>query len=208
VIVSDPGTISVGFLAPDDPGLSFAQLYLSGSDGSDDVTVSYAQSSATVTFAASAFDTTQASTSGCGTYTATTVVCSLGKGLDAIVVAGMGGADTLVASGFPISSSVVVLGGRAATGSRAARLARTCWPTARMAKLSGTEIEARIAEATAGRPSAAGPTCDGAGEAVDILDAVDDLKGTSGCSAGRGRISCWGALGPTRSTVARGRTLS
>lgn len=47
------------------------------------------------------------------------------------------------------------------------------------AKLSGTGIEARIAEATAGRPGAAGLTCDGAGEAVDILDAVDDLEGTS-----------------------------
>jgi Ca2+-binding RTX toxin-like protein len=46
------------------------------------------------------------------------------------------------------------------------------------AKLTGTAIEARIGEGNAGRPGASGPSC-GSGETLDVLDAVDDLEGTS-----------------------------
>jgi hypothetical protein len=123
LVLRDQAMISVGFMHQGPvtiaTGASFSQLYLSGSSGVDDVTVTYEMTEPpgtpdTVTFqenGASSFDTSaDASTAGCG-YAEGAVTCTLPARLDAIVVTGMAGDDVLRANGFPTASSVVVLGG-------------------------------------------------------------------------------------------------
>jgi Ca2+-binding RTX toxin-like protein len=102
--------VSVGFMV-EQPGP--AQLYLTGSSGKDVVTATYvAGSPATVGFVLTtgAFDQNAAADGDCD-VTPTQATCTLAEPLDSIVLAGMGGADTLSASGFPSSTGVMVLGG-------------------------------------------------------------------------------------------------
>jgi len=112
VSLRDPGKVSVGAMAPGAGG--YAQLYLLGSSGGDEVSVSSAGAAPTetVTFAlgpGSAFD--EAASSGCTVETATEAVCQLSTPLDSVLVAGMGGADTLSAPGLPATTSLMLLGG-------------------------------------------------------------------------------------------------
>jgi Ca2+-binding RTX toxin-like protein len=116
VVLRDASKISVGFLAPE--AAAYSQLYLTGSSASDSVSATYTQGSpATVTFTVNpgsggVLDTSPSGSSGCGTPSATRVVCSLGsKRLDSIVLAGMGGDDVLQANSFPSWTSVVGTGG-------------------------------------------------------------------------------------------------
>jgi Ca2+-binding RTX toxin-like protein len=115
VVLRNPDRISVGMMSPEANGQ--AQIYLTGSRLADSVTATYnAGPPATVTFSrgsgsAGTFDTSSSASGGCGTPTATTVTCNLANPLDSIVLAGMAGGDTLAASGFPATASVMNLGG-------------------------------------------------------------------------------------------------
>ncbi|HEX3325329.1 MAG TPA: calcium-binding protein [Solirubrobacterales bacterium] len=113
VVVRDQSKISVGLMAPEYPG--YAQLYLAGSSAIDKVTATYATSPATVTFqlgsGSAPFDTNVSTISGCEPPLGSTVVCPLTKPLDSIVLAALGGDDTLTATGFPASVGVILAGG-------------------------------------------------------------------------------------------------
>lgn len=106
----DPTEVSVGIMTP--PGATpYAQLYLVGSNGGDEVTASYAPGVVTFTLAASSFDESASDAGGCGIESATEAVCPLTQPLDSVLLAGMGGDDTIAASDFPATVSVVAIGG-------------------------------------------------------------------------------------------------
>jgi Ca2+-binding RTX toxin-like protein len=113
VVLRDAGKISVGLMAPEDP--RFAQLYLSGSTGDDAITASYAAGSpASVTFSlasAAPFDASSSASAGCNPASPSQVVCPLGKPLDSLALAGLGGNDAVQVSGFPETASIVIAGG-------------------------------------------------------------------------------------------------
>jgi Ca2+-binding RTX toxin-like protein len=114
VVVRDPSKIVVGLMAPE--YANSAQLYLAGSSATDKVTASYAPGPpAGVTFQLGAgsapFDTSASAGGGCEPPSGNTVVCPLARPLDSIVLAGLGGDDTLTADGFPASVGVIVAGG-------------------------------------------------------------------------------------------------
>jgi hypothetical protein len=90
----DPGTVSAGLMAPQESAAPAP--YLTGSDGNDVVTATYSASTQLVTF------TRNGSTAGS---------FDLGEAPDSILLAGLGGNDTLTASGFPETTSVILLGG-------------------------------------------------------------------------------------------------
>ncbi|HET7455525.1 MAG TPA: calcium-binding protein [Solirubrobacterales bacterium] len=103
----DTSKVSVGSMTP--PGASgYAQLYLVGSNGNDGVSASYSPGSVSFHLAAGTFDS--GSAEGCS-VTATDATCSFGEPLDSVLLAGMGGNDTIAASGFPATVSVVAIGG-------------------------------------------------------------------------------------------------
>jgi Ca2+-binding RTX toxin-like protein len=104
----DPTKVSVGLMAP---GVgAYSQLYLTGSSGKDVGTATYAGASVTFTLSSGSFDQSASAAAGCsvGTSQAT---CALDRPLDSIVVAGLGGDDSLAADGFPASVTVIALGG-------------------------------------------------------------------------------------------------
>lgn len=96
--------VSVG-LTSSAPGLE--QAYLTGSSAADAVTATYSPSAVTFTLSGSSFE---AAGAGCS-ETASEATCPLSAPLDSIVLAGMGGNDTIAASGFPASTGVVLSGG-------------------------------------------------------------------------------------------------
>jgi Ca2+-binding RTX toxin-like protein len=100
--------VSVGLMAPGAPGPS--QLYLVGSSGSgsDSATATYGAGSVSFALSGAGFDTS-APVPGC-TVTTTAASCAVAA-LDSIVLAGLGGNDSLTANGFPQDAQVVVLGG-------------------------------------------------------------------------------------------------
>jgi Ca2+-binding RTX toxin-like protein len=103
----DTAKVSVGWMTP--PGASgYAQLYLVGSDGSDGVSVSYSPGSVSFHLSAGTFDGESAE--GCS-VTATDATCPFDEPLDSVLLAGMGGDDTVAPSNFPASVSVVAIGG-------------------------------------------------------------------------------------------------
>jgi Ca2+-binding RTX toxin-like protein len=106
----DASAVSVGFEAPEEPGLT--QLYLTGSSADDEVTATYSPGPpAGVSFelaSPASFDQVPA---GCELSAPGQMVCTPAAPLDALVLAGMGGDDALSVSGFPMSTSVVALGG-------------------------------------------------------------------------------------------------
>lgn len=107
----DESEVSVGFMVAAQPG--FAQLYAVGSTSADNLTATYAPGPpASVAFhlSAGSFDQSPSAAAGC-TVTATDAVCTLSAALDSVLLAGMGGADSITASGFPATTTVVTLGG-------------------------------------------------------------------------------------------------
>jgi Ca2+-binding RTX toxin-like protein len=108
VVPRDTGKVSVGFAVASQPGL--AQLYLTGGSGSDTVIASYSAASVSFALSGGSFNQDAAAQSGCS-VAPTLTTCALNAPLDSIVLAGMGGADELTASGFPASVGVVLLGG-------------------------------------------------------------------------------------------------
>ena len=110
VATRDPGKVSVGFMTP--PGATpYAQLYLVGSNGDDNVTASYSSTAVTFVLSAGSFDQSSSDASGCEIEAATEAVCPLSSPLDSLLLAGMNGNDTIAASNFPATVSVVAIGG-------------------------------------------------------------------------------------------------
>ncbi len=110
VVPRDTSKASVGLM--DAADLAAAQVYLVGGSGSETVTATYVATPPSVGFAISggSFDTSPAAAAGC-TVGATTATCPLSAALDSVLIAGMGGDDEVSATGFPSTTSVVVLGG-------------------------------------------------------------------------------------------------
>jgi Ca2+-binding RTX toxin-like protein len=110
VAVRDNTKVSVGFMTP--PGATpYSQLYLVGSSSGDDVTATYSPASVTFTLATGAFDQSASDAGGCEFKSATEAVCALTAPLDSVLLAGMGGADSIAAMTFPASVGVVLTGG-------------------------------------------------------------------------------------------------
>jgi Ca2+-binding RTX toxin-like protein len=114
VVLRDQSKISAGLLAPADP--RYSQVYLTGSSLTDKVTVTYtAGPPVSVSFnlgsGSAAFDASASAAGGCSPPAGTQLTCPLSKPLDSIMLAGLGGGDTLNASGLPDSVSVVLAGG-------------------------------------------------------------------------------------------------
>jgi len=102
----DQTKVSVGLTAPEEPG--YSRLYLTGSETTDSVTVAYlSPTTVTFTLATGSFD----SESGGCAINANQATCSLSAPLDSVVTAGMGGDDTLLASSFPSTVSMILSGG-------------------------------------------------------------------------------------------------
>jgi Ca2+-binding RTX toxin-like protein len=105
----DTGKVSVGFMTP--PGATpYAQLYLVGSSGNDDVTATYFDSGVSFHLSSGAFDQSPSAEAGC-IVSATDATCLLPAPLDSLLIAGMEGADTLVVGGFPATVGIVAIGG-------------------------------------------------------------------------------------------------
>lgn len=115
VDLRDPGAIAVGSMAPQ-PGQPPA-LYLAGSDEDDDVTATYAPGAVTFSLGAGSdggFDASPSAAGGCAAPAAGKVVCTVADAPDSVLLAGLDGNDSLVAAGFPESTSVILLGGNGA----------------------------------------------------------------------------------------------
>lgn len=109
----DPDTIAAGLMAP--AAGQPAALYLTGSDGDDLVSASYAPGAVTFSLGAESegdFDATLAAAGGCWPPAPEQLLCAVSGPPDSVVLAGLDGDDTLLAAGFPETTSVVVLGGR------------------------------------------------------------------------------------------------
>jgi Ca2+-binding RTX toxin-like protein len=105
--------VAIGLMAPGSALPS--QLYLGGSSGNDSLTASYQPgppASVKIVLASGSFDTSAAAAAGCAVSTSE-ASCPV-AGIDSIVLAGLGGGDTLQALGFPQETSVVLLGGEGA----------------------------------------------------------------------------------------------
>jgi len=110
VATRDATKVSVGFMTP--PGATpYAQLYLVGSSGGDDVTATYSPATVTFTLAAGAFDQSPSDAGGCTFESATEAVCALSTPLDSLLLAGMGGNEAIEAGNFPATVAVVAIGG-------------------------------------------------------------------------------------------------
>jgi Ca2+-binding RTX toxin-like protein len=106
----DTSKVSVGLMTP--PGATpYAQLYLVGSSGSDKVTAGYTETAVTFQLAAGTFDESASDDGECEIKSPTEAVCPLTQPLDSMLLAGMGGNDTITASSFPATVSVVAIGG-------------------------------------------------------------------------------------------------
>jgi Ca2+-binding RTX toxin-like protein len=107
----DTTEVSVGFMASNQPG--FAQLYAVGGSSADALTATYVPGPpAAVIFhlSAGSFDESASAEAGCD-VSASDATCTLAAPLDSLLLAGMGGADTISAAGFPATVTVVTLGG-------------------------------------------------------------------------------------------------
>jgi Ca2+-binding RTX toxin-like protein len=113
VVPREKAEVSVGAMTPGEG--KYAQLYLVGSTGVDEVTLTSTGSSpmetVKVQLAGGSFDQSPSASSGCTTPNATEAVCALTTPLDSVLVAGMGGNDKLLSSGLQATTSLMMLGG-------------------------------------------------------------------------------------------------
>jgi Ca2+-binding RTX toxin-like protein len=107
VVGRDTSKVSVGFMEPAQSGS--AQLYVTGSEGDDNITANYGAGAVSLELAAGSFDQS-ASEGGCS-LAAGVATCTLSTPLDSLTLAGMGGQDSLSAGGFPSTVGVIVAGG-------------------------------------------------------------------------------------------------
>jgi Ca2+-binding RTX toxin-like protein len=84
------------------------QVYVVGSEGPDGITATFNGSTVTVSIVAGSFN---ADLGGCTLSNSTTASCSLPASLDSVLLAGMGGDDTISATSFPDGVGVVATGG-------------------------------------------------------------------------------------------------
>jgi Ca2+-binding RTX toxin-like protein len=84
------------------------QVYVVGSENSDTITASDDGSSVSVSIAGGSFN---ADAGGCSFANSTTASCPLTAPLDSILLAGMGGNDTISAQNFPDGVGLVAIGG-------------------------------------------------------------------------------------------------
>jgi Ca2+-binding RTX toxin-like protein len=117
VVPRATGAVSAGEVAA---GSGSTDVYLVGSSAADNVTAVDTGGAVEFALSGAAFDLTEADAGGC-TVSAGHATCLLAApatpnvpALDAVVLAGMGGNDTINASGFPDGTSVVGLGGAGA----------------------------------------------------------------------------------------------
>jgi Ca2+-binding RTX toxin-like protein len=117
VHVRAAATISVG---ETDAGSGSTDVYLVGGSGADSVSATYSPGAVSFTLESGSFDAEVSDAGGCtiGSGSPPTATCPLGTpatpnvpALDAIVLAGMGGNDTITASNFPDGTGVIELGG-------------------------------------------------------------------------------------------------
>lgn len=107
-----PSAIAVGLMAPQqgsNPG-----VYLTGSDGDDEVSASFAADAVAFELGAGSkgsFDAAQAAAGGCDPPSAGKVVCPVSGAPDALVLAGLAGGDSLAVAGLPETTSPILLGG-------------------------------------------------------------------------------------------------
>jgi len=110
IATRDDSKVSVGFMAP--PGATFlSQLYLVLSEDNDGVIVTYSPTGVSFDLTFGFFDQSVAGAGGCEVKSATTAFCPLSAPLDSLLLAGMGGADSLVATNIPSSAALVAIGG-------------------------------------------------------------------------------------------------
>ena len=114
VVLRNQSEVSVGIAAPEES--SRPQLYLTGSNGDDEITATYSAGPSTVSFdlgpgSDGSFDESASGAGGCDVNGPTEAECLLPASPDSIVLAGVAGNDALRAVGFPDSTLVVALGG-------------------------------------------------------------------------------------------------
>jgi Ca2+-binding RTX toxin-like protein len=110
VATRDTSLVSVGMMTP--PGATpYTQLYLVGSSGDDEIAAAYSSGGVSFELAAGEFDQSVSDDGGCEIESATEATCALTGPLDSVLLAGMGGDDTIVAGGFPLAVGVVAIGG-------------------------------------------------------------------------------------------------
>ncbi len=108
--------VSAGFMLPSAETGATSQLYVIGSSAGETITATYEGSKITVVVAGASFDAESAlGLNGCTTSGAT-AICTVpaGSAPDSVVIAGMGGDDTLTANGFPATVSPILIGGEGA----------------------------------------------------------------------------------------------
>lgn len=104
--------IAVGLLAP---GAGPPALYLAGGGGVERISATYSGKDSQVTFkllagSTGAFDTAPSAAGGCNAPSGGEVVCPVGEAPDSVDLAGLAGDDAFSASGFPSSTTIVMLG--------------------------------------------------------------------------------------------------
>lgn len=110
----NPAQVSAGFMVPSGETGAESQLYVVGSTAGETIAATFEGSKVTIALAGSGFDT-ESDLNGC-TTSGGTATCTLpaGSSLDSVVIAGMGGNDTLAANGFPVTVSPILIGGEGA----------------------------------------------------------------------------------------------
>jgi Ca2+-binding RTX toxin-like protein len=114
VATRDASEVAVGSMSEGEG--AYTELYLLGSSGDDELTVDQTGGAAgeavTMHLAGGSSFQTPPAASGCALNgTTTTAVCALAAPLDSLLVAGLGGTDTLSAEELPGTSSLMMLGG-------------------------------------------------------------------------------------------------
>lgn len=105
----DPTKVSVGLMTPG--AGAYSQLYVIGSNAKDALTATYSPSLVTFTLTAGTFDQSVDAAAGC-TVGPTQATCALATPLDSVLLAGMDGDDTIAATGFPSTATLVAVGGK------------------------------------------------------------------------------------------------
>lgn len=116
VTMRDETKVSVGAMAP--ASTEFAGLYLIGSSGDDEITVTTGgaapNETVTVQLSGAEFDAAPLAQAGCERKSGGEAVCKLTTPLDSLLVAGLDGNDTLKAEALPATTSLMLLGGNKA----------------------------------------------------------------------------------------------
>jgi Ca2+-binding RTX toxin-like protein len=112
IATRETAKVSVGFMTPGG-STPYAQLYLVGGSGDDNVTATYqAGPPESVSFKLTAGAFEASSGGGCTVVTASEAICTPSAPLDSVLIAGMNGTDVIAAETFPATVGVVLIGGK------------------------------------------------------------------------------------------------